>query len=114
MSEKIPGNIELRRQQSMERAFFNMGLMAVGIIGFLTDMTYVSQKYYPLSKSLGEIQQGQLDPYTEEALLASTGMVGFLLFCGVSLLAVGYRTYQYHRFQGDIEKQSKRPPTLRS
>lgn len=112
-------------QQSMERAFFNMGMTGVGIAGFFTDMAYVGQKYYPLPLSLQELQQmdpNTLNPQVQEALVASMGMAGFLLFWVVGVAAVGYRVYEYIKFSReadllshpDIENKSKRPPTLGS
>lgn len=134
MSQRTPENIESRyqqakrlTQQSSERYLFNMGLTAVGLAGFFANMAIVSETYYQNLESksneeiIREIEQDQLDPYTQEALVASMGIIGFEVFCAVGVIATGYRAYQYSKYSREADRllkhmeiQSKRSPTLKS
>lgn len=132
MIVKMPESLESRfrsaeklAKQSKDRSLFDMGLAGVGLAGFFADFYYVNQKYFQYINLAEEIQKGEVDPNLmsplgQEAVMASMGMVGFMAFTGVCIIAALYRGYQFSRHFGEgtrlmreMEKESKRPPRLR-
>ena len=113
MPQKTPERLQSRfelaersAKQSMERAAFNMGLVVVGVIGFITDFSYVNQKYFQYINLTEEIQRGVVDqnlmsPLGQEAVIASIGMEGFMVFTGACLVAALYRGLQFGRHYGE-------------
>ena len=128
MARGTPESIESRYQRVRRltdyhdgRRLLFMVTTGIGIVGTFLSAAYVSEKYYPITNTLEEIQQGQIDSYTQTALWASLGVLGFELFSVLSVLAVGYHTYRCFRYEREtnrllkeMERQSKRPPTLGS
>lgn len=132
MIVKFPESLESRfhkaeelAKQSRERSLFNIGLAGVGLAGFLADFYYINQKYFQYINLPEEIQKGQVDPNLmsplgQEAVFASIGIEGFMVFMGACLAGALYRGFQFSRhyeegtrLMREIEKESKRPPTLR-
>lgn len=125
MSKGSPENLEARyhRIQKLARGshdmyLFFLGMTAVGTVGFAINSAYVVEKYFPLI-SIEEVQQGIVNPATEAAAMASIGPVAFLTFTVAALIANGYYSFRTARYEREerrllkeIEKQSKRPPTL--
>lgn len=128
MSTGTPEILESRYQraqslarQSWDRARLYMAFAGAGVVGIIVTAAYVSEKYYPLNNTLEEIQRGQISPATETALWASMGVVTFEVFSVASVLAAGYNAIRHVKYNREsnkllkeMERQSKRPPTLGS
>lgn len=126
MSKGNPENLESRLQlahrlakESNNMRLLFMGMSLVGLAGFVTSALIYGERYLPLTNTLEEIKQGVMNPATKAAAIASIGPTAFLVFTAASVIAYGYYSYQALRYENkerklleEMEKQSKRPPTL--